>query len=53
MTDIITAMSTAFTALATNLTTVISGIVPVAIPLFGLLMAVRVGMRTFKTAASV
>lgn len=53
MTDIITAMSTAFSQLAQNLTTVISGVVPVAIPLFGLLMAVRVGMRTFKTAAGV
>lgn len=53
MESIITAMTTAFTSLASNLTTVISGIVPVAIPLFGLLMAVRVGMRTFRTAASV
>lgn len=53
METIITAMSTAFTSLASSLTSVISGIVPVAIPLFGLLMAVRVGMRTFKTAAAV
>lgn len=46
-------MTSAFTTLASSLTTVISGVVPVAIPLFGLLMAVRVGMRTFKTAAAV
>lgn len=53
MQTIITSMSSAFTDLAGSLTTVISGVVPVAIPLFGLLMAVRVGMRTFKTAAGV
>lgn len=48
MADIITAFTTASGSIATNMSDLISGIVPAALPVLGFIIAVRMGIRVIK-----
>lgn len=44
----VSALTTAFTAVAADATSAISGVLPIALPIMGAIVVVGVGIRIFK-----
>lgn len=53
VTEISTAFTTGFTQIASDLTSLVSAIIPIALPVAGVCILIRFGMRAFHSIGSV
>lgn len=52
MTSVETAMTTSFTSVASSMTGMVAKILPIALPVMGVLLVVGFGMKAFKKVAN-